>query len=86
MKITWYGHSCVRIDTGASTLLIDPFLKGNPTFDKSGVAWGAAIKGVTHVALTHGHGDHIGDTVEICKSTGAVLLGVDETPGQRTRV
>ncbi len=78
MKITWFGHSCIRIDTGASALLIDPFLKGNPTFDKSGVAWAAATKGVTHVALTHGHADHIGDTVEICKATGAPLLATYE--------
>ena len=74
MKLTWFGHSCIRIDTGASTVLIDPFLKGNPTFDKSGVDWAAAIKGVTHVALTHGHSDHIGDTVEICKANGAKLF------------
>ncbi len=78
MKITWFGHSCVRIDTGTSALLIDPFLKGNPTFDASGVAWVDAIKGVTHVALTHGHADHIGDTVKICKATGAPLLATYE--------
>ncbi len=78
MKITWFGHSCVRIDTGTSALLIDPFLKGNPTFIKSGVAWATATQGLTHVALTHGHSDHIGDTVEICKAAGAILLGVDE--------
>jgi L-ascorbate metabolism protein UlaG (beta-lactamase superfamily) len=78
MKIAWFGHSCIRIDTGNSVLLIDPFLKGNPTFDKSGVAWAAAIKGVTHVALTHGHSDHIGDTVEICKANDAPLLATYE--------
>ena len=78
MKLTWFGHSCIRIDTGASALLIDPFLKGNPTFDKSGVAWADATKGVTHVALTHGHPDHTGDTVEICKATGAPLFATFE--------
>ena len=74
MKITWFGHSCIRIEAGSSTLLIDPFLKGNPTFDKSGISWAAATDGVTHVALTHGHSDHIGDAHEICKATGAPLL------------
>ncbi len=74
MKITWFGHSCFRIETGSSVLLIDPFLKGNPTFEKSGVAWEKAVDGVTHVAITHGHDDHIGDAGEICKRNGAALF------------
>ena len=74
MKITWYGHSCFRIETGRSALLIDPFLKGNPTFEKSGIAWEKVVDGVTHVALTHGHDDHIGDAGEICKRNGAPLF------------
>lgn len=78
MKLTWFGHSCIRIDTGSSALLIDPFLKGNPTFERSGFDWAAATKGVTHVALTHGHSDHIGDTAEICKTNGASLLATFE--------
>ena len=82
MKVTWFGHSCIRIDMNQngdqSALLIDPFLKGNPTFDKSGFSWAEATKGITHVALTHGHSDHIGDTVEICKATGAPLLATYE--------
>jgi L-ascorbate metabolism protein UlaG (beta-lactamase superfamily) len=78
MKLTWFGHSCIRIEMGHSTVLIDPFLKGNPTFDKSGISFASAIKGVTHVALTHGHSDHIGDTVEICKTNGATLLATFE--------
>ena len=78
MKITWFGHSCFRIETGASVLMIDPFLKGNPTFEASGLDWNAATAGVTHVALTHGHDDHIGDAGEICKSRGATLFAVYE--------
>jgi len=78
MQITWLGHSCFRIETGGSIVLIDPFLKGNPTFEASGVAWEAATKGVTHVALTHGHDDHIGDAGEICKLRGATLFAVYE--------
>lgn len=74
MKITWFGHSCFRIETGASILLIDPFLKGSPTFQKSGIAFDTAIKGVTHVAITHGHDDHVGDAAEICKRNGAPLF------------
>ncbi|MEM7773973.1 MAG: metal-dependent hydrolase [Pseudomonadota bacterium] len=78
MKITWFGHSCVRIETGASVLLIDPFLKGNPVFQASGLSFDDAIQGVTHVGLTHGHDDHIGDAGEICSATGATLFAVFE--------
>jgi len=78
MKITWFGHSCFRIETGNSVLLIDPYLKGNPSFENSGVSWEEATKGVTHVALTHGHDDHIGDAAEICKLRGATLFAVFE--------
>ncbi len=78
MKLTWFGHSCFRVETGDSVVLIDPFLKGNPTFEKSGVAWEAATKGVTHVALTHGHDDHIGDAAEICVKRKATLFAVWE--------
>lgn len=74
MKITWFGHSCFKIEIGSSTLLLDPFLKGNPTFEKSGISWDEAVKGVTHVALTHGHGDHVGDAGEICQKNGATLF------------
>jgi L-ascorbate metabolism protein UlaG (beta-lactamase superfamily) len=78
MKITWFGHSCFRIDTGESSILIDPFLTGNGTFEDAGIQVHQAAKGVTHVALTHGHEDHTGDTVRICKETGAQLIAVHE--------
>jgi L-ascorbate metabolism protein UlaG (beta-lactamase superfamily) len=78
MKITWLGHSCFRVETGASVVLIDPFLKGNPTFEASGLDWEGATDGVTHVALTHGHDDHLGDAAEICKLRGATLFAVFE--------
>ncbi len=74
MKIAWYGHSCFRVETGSSAILIDPFLNGNPTFEQSGVAWDEATKDITHVALTHGHSDHVGDAGEICQQRGATLL------------
>jgi L-ascorbate metabolism protein UlaG (beta-lactamase superfamily) len=74
MKITWYGHSCFRLEIGNSVVLIDPFLKGNPTFEKSGIAWDEATRGVTHVALTHGHSDHVGDAAEICAKRSAPVF------------
>ena len=78
MKITWLGHSCFRVEIANSVLLIDPFLTGNPTFEKSGIAWDKATAGATHVALTHGHDDHIGDAGKICKTYGAKLLATYE--------
>ncbi|MGE0213741.1 MAG: metal-dependent hydrolase [Parvibaculaceae bacterium] len=75
MKITWLGHSAFRIETGKSVLIIDPFLSGSPVF-KGSVE--EATKGATHVALTHGHDDHIGDAADICKKTGAMLIAVYE--------
>lgn len=78
MKITWLGHSAFRIETGNSIILIDPFLKGNPAFEGASLDWDKAVQGVTHVALTHGHDDHIGDTAEICKASGATLFATYE--------
>lgn len=78
MKITWFGHSCFRVETGKSVLLIDPFLTGSPTFQASGLSFEGATKGVTHVAITHGHDDHIGDAGAICKATGAELFATYE--------
>jgi L-ascorbate metabolism protein UlaG (beta-lactamase superfamily) len=71
MRITWFGHSAFRLDFGKSVVLIDPFLTGNPAFtsDKA-----AATKGVTHIVLTHGHADHVGDTLDIAAATGAPVI------------
>ncbi len=71
MQITWFGHSAFRLDFAGHAVLIDPFFTGNPAFvsDKQ-----AAVKGVTHIVLTHGHGDHVGDALEISEATGAPVV------------
>jgi L-ascorbate metabolism protein UlaG (beta-lactamase superfamily) len=71
MKITWFGHSAFRLDLAGTAVLIDPFFTGNPGFegDKAKIA-----EGISHILLTHGHGDHVGDTVEIAKKTGAKVV------------
>jgi L-ascorbate metabolism protein UlaG (beta-lactamase superfamily) len=71
MKITWYGHSAFRVEAGGATILIDPFLAGNPSWDKG---WEGPAEGVTHVLLTHGHDDHIGSALDILKKTDAMLV------------
>jgi len=71
MKITWYGHSAFRIETADAKILIDPFLSGNPSWNGG---WEGPAEGVTHVLLTHGHGDHLGDSLSILKKTGAMLV------------
>ena len=73
-SIKFLGHSCFLIeDDGKNRILIDPFLTGNPL-----AADDAGNLNPTLILLTHGHGDHIGDAVEISKRTGATILGVFE--------
>jgi L-ascorbate metabolism protein UlaG (beta-lactamase superfamily) len=71
MKITWFGHSAFRLDFDGHALLIDPFLTGNPAF--SGDA-DQVMQGISHILLTHGHSDHVGDTVAIAAKTGAKVV------------
>jgi len=77
--LTWLGHSNFRIDTASgSTLLIDPFFEGNP---KSPTPW-KDLGTVDAVLVTHDHGDHVGQAVEICRDTGAALVAVVGTAGK----
>ncbi len=71
MQVTWYGHSAFRLDFGGKAVLIDPFFTGNPGF---GGDVEAAARGVSHILLTHGHDDHVGDSVAIAKKTGAKVV------------
>ncbi|MFO1148877.1 MAG: metal-dependent hydrolase [Alsobacter sp.] len=71
MQITWFGHSAFRLDFADRHVLIDPFFTGNPAFPGDRAK---AIAGVTHVLVTHGHGDHVGDTLDIAKETGALVV------------
>jgi L-ascorbate metabolism protein UlaG (beta-lactamase superfamily) len=75
VKMTWLGHACFRIEACGNVLLIDPFLTGNALFTGDPVA---ATEGCTHIVLTHGHDDHVGDTVEIANRTGATVIAVFE--------
>jgi L-ascorbate metabolism protein UlaG (beta-lactamase superfamily) len=73
MDIRFLGHACFELVDGDSRVLIDPFLTGNP---KAAVS--ADEVEPTHILLTHGHGDHIGDAVDIAKRTGAPVVAIVE--------
>ena len=70
MKVTYYGHACFSAVVSGKTLLFDPFITGNPlakTIDVKSVP-------ADFILVSHGHGDHVGDTVEIAKRTGALVI------------
>ncbi len=73
MKIRFLGQSCFELSDGDTRLLTDPFLTGNP---KAAVE--ASELEPTHILLTHGHADHLGDTVDIAKRTGAQVIAIVE--------
>ena len=76
MNIIWLGHGSFRIEVGDQVLLVDPWLNGNPMME--GYDKDAAIAGATHILVTHGHGDHTADVVEISGKTGAPVSGMVE--------
>lgn len=68
-NITWLGHSSFQIETAGKTILLDPFFTGNPSGTLE-----AATAEADAIIVSHGHGDHVGDTVEIAKRTGALVI------------
>jgi len=77
MDVRFLGHACFELSDGDTTVLIDPFLTGNPK-----AAISAEDAAATTILLTHGHGDHIGDTVAIAKRTGAPVVAIVELAGE----
>lgn len=73
-KITWLGHAAFKIETANKTVLIDPWLNGNPTSPVKA----SEITKADIVYVTHDHGDHLGDAFDICKRTGATFVAAVE--------
>ncbi|WP_062355119.1 metal-dependent hydrolase [Bacillus kwashiorkori] len=73
MKISYHGHSVVKIVSKGKTILIDPFITGNGLTDLKVEEESPDI-----IILTHGHGDHLGDTIELAKKKDALVIAVNE--------
>ncbi|HHS50117.1 MAG TPA: metal-dependent hydrolase [candidate division Zixibacteria bacterium] len=73
VKVKWLGHSAFAISDGKYRLLVDPFITGNPKATVS-------AKDVTadFILLTHGHGDHLGDTMDIARRCNSLIIAPNE--------
>ena len=73
MKVSYHGHSVVKIETNGKTILIDPFINGNDLTDLK-----VEDQRVDVIILTHGHNDHVGDTEAIAKANDALVIATAE--------
>src|SRR5689334_13580725 len=71
--VRWLGHSAFHLSGGGADVLVDPWLTGNPKAAATADELPADV-----ILLTHGHGDHLGDTVDIAKRTGATVVAIVE--------
>ncbi|GAP12814.1 predicted Zn-dependent hydrolase of the beta-lactamase fold [Longilinea arvoryzae] len=68
-QLTWYGHAALGLLSGGHQILVDPFFTGNPAASQK-----AADAQADFILVTHGHGDHLGDTVSIAKRCNALVI------------
>ncbi|MEE4265395.1 MAG: metal-dependent hydrolase [Desulfobacteraceae bacterium] len=69
VRVTWYSHACILIKSDGKKLLVDPFITGNPLAPVA-----ADDLDPDYIFVSHGHGDHVGDTVDIARRTGATVV------------
>jgi L-ascorbate metabolism protein UlaG (beta-lactamase superfamily) len=74
--LTWFGHATLGLETGGKRLLIDPFFSDNPATSTT-----AEQQVADFILVTHGHGDHVGDSISIARRTGATLIANAEICG-----
>jgi L-ascorbate metabolism protein UlaG (beta-lactamase superfamily) len=70
VSLRFHGHSCWEVSNGSHRVLIDPFLTGNELADVRP----DAFKELDAILLTHGHGDHVGDALQIAEQSGALIV------------
>jgi len=73
MKVSYHGHSIVKIVTEGKEILIDPFITGNEYTDLK-----VENESPDFILLTHGHGDHVGDTVQLAQKKDALVIAMVE--------
>ncbi|QQZ10616.1 metal-dependent hydrolase [Heyndrickxia vini] len=73
MKVSYHGHSIIKVETNGKTILFDPFINGNSQTDLK-----VEEEKPDYIILTHGHNDHVGDTVQIAKQSGALVIANNE--------
>ena len=73
MKLTWFGHSAFKLDDGKHTVLIDPFISGNPASNID-----PDTLSPDTILLTHAHNDHVGDTISIARRAGSKVVSTFE--------
>ena len=77
-ELTWLGHASFRLDTpGGKRIYVDPFLNGNPKCPEGE----QTPERVDAIGVTHGHGDHVGDTVDIARQHGCTVVAPVELAG-----
>jgi len=77
-SLTWLGHASFRLDTpGGKRVYVDPFLTGNPKCPENE----QSPERVDVIAITHGHGDHVGDAVELAKKFSCTVVAPVELAG-----
>jgi L-ascorbate metabolism protein UlaG (beta-lactamase superfamily) len=69
IAITYHSHACFTISTGKVKILLDPFITGNPLCKISPSDLKPDV-----ILVSHGHGDHVGDTVEIAKNNNSLVI------------
>lgn len=76
VNLTWLGHSAFLLEAGGYAVLIDPFLSDNPM-----AAADPATVPADFILISHGHDDHVGDTVDIARRTRATVVANNEIGG-----
>lgn len=71
MRLRWLGQSAFHLTTSDRSILIDPFISQSPTAPKDALE---GVETIDAILLTHGHDDHLGDTIDLAKRYGSTLV------------